>query len=150
MSAFIFIGGEIGGLLTLLGVFVTAIIGLSLLKDQGKLVMARIRTNLAEGHAPVGSIADSVALVVGGILMLIPGYVTDTVGILLFVPGLRTIVGVWILQHLIANNRFKGFAHVGDQSEFNAQTAHSYAEDDNVIEGDVIEHTPKKNRLNNE
>ena len=149
MSAFIFIGGEIGGLLTLLGVFVTAIIGLWLLKGQGKAVMARIRTDLAQGHAPVGSIADSVALAVGGIFMLIPGYATDAVGVLLFVPGLRTIAGAWILHHLMANNRFKGFAHVGGQSRFNAQTPHSYAEDDDVIEGDVTEHTPKKNRLNN-
>ena len=36
MSAFIYIGGEIGGLFTLLGIFVTAIIGLSLLKSQGR------------------------------------------------------------------------------------------------------------------
>ena len=150
MSTFIFIGGEIGSLLTLLGVFVTAIIGLSLLKGQGKAVMARIRTDLAQGHAPIGSIADSVALAVGGILMLIPGYVTDAVGVLLFVPGVRTIAGAWILHHLISNNRFKGFAHVGGQSRFNAQTPHSYTENEDVIEGDVNEHTPKKNRLNNE
>ena len=150
MSTFIFVGGKIGGLLTLLGVFITAIIGLSLLKGQGKAVMARIRTDLAQGHAPIGSIADSVALAVGGILMLLPGYITDAVGVLLFVPGLRTIAGAWILHHIIANNRFKGFAHVGGQSGFNVQTPHSYAEDDDVIEGDVTEHTPKKNRLNNE
>jgi len=150
MSAFIFIGGEIGGLLTLLGIFVTAIIGLSLLKGQGKAVMAQIHTDLAQGHAPVSSIADSVSLAVGGILMLIPGYITDSVGILLFVPGLRTIAGAWISHHLIATSQFKGFVHVGGQSGFNDQTPHSYAEDDDVIEGDVTEHTPKKNRLNNE
>ena len=150
MSVFIFIGGEIGGFLTLLGVFVTAIIGLWLLKGQGKAVMARIRTDLAQGHAPVGSIADSVALAVGGIFMLIPGYATDAVGVLLFVPGLRTIAGAWILHHLMANNRFKGFAHVGGQSGFNARSPNSPAEDDDIIEGDVTEHTPKKNRWNNE
>jgi UPF0716 protein FxsA len=150
MSAFIFIGGEIGGLLTLLGVFVTAVIGLSLLKGQGKAIITRIRTDLAQGHAPVGSIADSVSLTFGGILMLIPGYVTDSVGILLFVPGLRTIAGAWILHHLVANNRFKGFVHVGGQSGFSAQTPPSYAENDDIIEGDVTEHTPRKNRLNNE
>ena len=149
MSAFIFIGGEIGGLLTLLGVFVTSIIGLSLLKDQGKAVMARIRTDLATGRATVGSIADSVSLAVGGILMLIPGYVTDAVGVLLFVPGLRTIAGAWILHHLVANNRFKGFVHVGGQSGFRSRTPHSYAEDNDIIEGDVTEHTHRKNRLNN-
>ena len=150
MSTFIFISDEIGGLLTLLGVFVTAIIGLSLLKGQGKAVMARIRTDMAQGHAPVGSITDSVSLAVGGILTLIPGYVTDAVGILLFVPGLRTIAGTWILHHLIANNRFKGFVNVGGRSGFNYQTPYSHAEDDDIIEGDVTEHTPKKNRLSNE
>ena len=150
MSAFIFIGGEIGGLLTLLGVFVTAIIGLSLLKGQGKAVMARMRTDLAQGHAPVGSIADSVSLAVGGILMLIPGYVTDAVGVLLFVPGLRTIAGAWILHHLAANKRFTGCVPVGRQSGFRAQTQHSYAGEDEIIEGEVTDHTPRKNRLNNE
>ena len=150
MSAFIFIGDEIGGLLTLIGVFVTAIIGLLLLKSQGKAVITQIRTDLAQGHAPVGSIAASISLAVGGILMLIPGYVTDTFGVLLFVPGLRTIAGAWILHYLVANNRFKGFVHVGGQSGFNAQTPHSYAEDDDIIEGDATEHTPEKNRLNNE
>ena len=150
MSAFIFIGGEIGGLLTLLGVFITTIIGLSLLKGQGTAVMARIRADLAQGQAPVGSIADSVSLAVGGILMLIPGYVTDAIGLLLFVPGLRTIAGAWILQHLIANQQFKSFVYFGSQSGFNDQTPHPYAEDDDVIEGDVTEHPPKKNHLINE
>ena len=91
MSAFIYIGGEIGGLLTLLGIFVTAIVGLSLLRSQGGAVMAKIQTELTQGRAPVGSIADSISLAVGGVLMLIPGYVTDSIGILLFIPGLRTI-----------------------------------------------------------
>ena len=112
MSAFIYIGGEIGGLFTLLGVFVTAIIGLSLLKSQGGAVMTKIRFDLAQGRAPVGSIADSLSLAVGGILMLIPGYVTDAVGILLFMPGVRKIAGGWILHHLVTSNRLKGFIHV--------------------------------------
>jgi UPF0716 protein FxsA len=149
MSAFIFVGGKIGGLLTLLGVFVTAILGLSLLKGQGKAVMARIHTDFAQGHAPVGSIADSVALAVGGILMLIPGYVTDAVGVILFLPWLRTIAGAWILHYFASNNQFKGFVNVGGQSGFRAQTPHSFAEDDDVIEGDVSEHTPNKNCLDN-
>ena len=150
MSAFILIGDEIGGLLTLIGVFFTAIIGLLLLKSQGKAVITQIRTDLAQGHAPVGSIAASISLAVGGILMLIPGYVSDAVGLLLFVPGGSTIAGAWILHHLVANNRFKGFVHVGGQSGFRAQTPHSYAEDDDVSEGDVTEHKNRKNRLNNE
>ena len=72
MSAFIYIGSEIGGLLTLLGVFVTAIFGIALLKRQGLSVLSRIQADLAKGRAPVTSIADSISMVVGGALMLIP------------------------------------------------------------------------------
>jgi UPF0716 protein FxsA len=154
MSAFIYIGGEIGGLFTLLGIFVTAIIGLSLLKNQGGAVMTRIRADLTQGRAPVGSIADSISLAVGGILMLIPGYVTDFIGILLFIPGLRTIAGAWILHQLVTNNRFKGFVHVGGQARgggqggFAPHDPRAFDDADDVIEGDVTEHRPPSDRLN--
>ena len=153
MSAFIYIGGEIGGLLTLLGIFVTAIVGLSLLKNQGSAVMTKIRTDLAQGRAPVGSVADSISLTVGGILMLIPGYVTDGIGVLLFIPGLRTIVGAWVLHQLLTNNRFKGFVHVSGQDGvvgqggFSPHNTRTFHDTDDVIEGDVIEQRPPSDHL---
>ena len=148
MSAFIYIGGEIGGLFTLLGIFVTAIIGLSLLKSQGSAVMTKIRSDLTQGRAPVGSMADSLSLAVGGILMLIPGYVTDAVGILLFMPGVRTIVGAWILHHLFTSNSFKGFVHVDGQAGFSTERTRPFHHTGDVIEGDATEHQPPKDRLN--
>ena len=149
MSAFIYIGGEIGGLFTLLGIFVTAIIGLSLLKSQGGAVMTKIRADLAQGHAPVGSIADSLSLAVGGILMLIPGYVTDAVGILLFMPGVRTVAGAWILHHLVTSNRFKGFVHVDGRAGFSTRRTKPFHHTDDVIDGDATEYQPPNDRLNN-
>ncbi|MBL6595822.1 MAG: FxsA family protein [Candidatus Puniceispirillum sp.] len=113
MSAFIYIGGEIGGLLTLLGVFVTAVVGIALLKRQGLSVLSRIQSDIAQGRAPVTSIADSIALVAGGALVLIPGYVTDAIGLLLFLPGFRTLAGVYLLQWLTSSQRFRGFTNVG-------------------------------------
>ena len=153
MSAFIYIGGEIGGLFTLLGIFVTSIVGLSLLKSQGSVVITEIRADLAQERAPVRSIADSMSLVVGGILMLIPGYVTDTIGALLFIPGLRTIAGAWILHQLVTKNWFKGFVHVGrqggvaGQGGFPPHDQRPFYDADDVIEGDVTEHTHPKDRL---
>ena len=154
MSAFIYIGGEIGGLFTLLGIFVTAIIGLSLLKSQGSAVMTKIRTDLAQGRAPVGSVADSISLAVGGILMVVPGYVTDGIGVLLFIPGLRTIAGAYMLHQLVTNNRFKSVVHVGKQDEFFGQggfSAHNpphFNDADDVIDGDATEYQPARDRLN--
>jgi UPF0716 protein FxsA len=109
MSAFIYIGSEIGGLLTLLGVFVTAIFGIALLKRQGLSVLRQMQADLARGRAPVTSITDSISMVVGGALVLIPGYVTDAIGLLLFLPGIRTLTGIYLLQRMAKSKRFTDF-----------------------------------------
>ena len=153
MSAFIYIGSEIGGLLTLLGVFVTAIFGIALLKRQGLSVLSRIQADLAKGRAPVTSIADSISMVVGGALMLIPGYVTDAIGLLLFLPGIRTFAGVYLLQWMARSKNFTGFTNFGSGPFGNTASdnpasgsdghrhrpftkQHRKVKDDDIIEGE--------------
>jgi UPF0716 protein FxsA len=120
MSTFIYIGSKFGGLLTLLGVFVTAIFGIALLKRQGLSVLSQIQADLAKGRAPVNSIADSISMVIGGALMLIPGYVTDAIGFLLFLPGIRTLAGVYLLQWMARSRRFTGFTNLSSGPSGNA------------------------------
>ncbi len=120
MSAFIYIGSEIGGLLTLLGVLITAIFGIALLKRQGLSVLNQIQADLTKGRAPVTSITDSISMVVGGALMLIPGYVTDVIGLLLFLPGIRTLAGIYLLQWMAKSKRFTGFTNFGSKPSGNA------------------------------
>lgn len=164
MSAFIYIGGEIGGLLTLLGVFVTAVFGIALLKRQGMSVLSRIQSDIAQGRAPVTSIADSISLLAGGALMLIPGYVTDAIGLLLFLPGIRTLAGVYLLQWLASSQRFRGFTNVGGGFG-NTRSTHggsgdgqhgSFAKqrrytnpDDDIIEGEFEEKPGDDHQLGN-
>ena len=45
--------------------------------------------------------------------MLIPGYVTDAIGLLLFLPGIRTLAGVYLLQWMARSKRFTGFTNFG-------------------------------------
>jgi len=157
MSAFIYIGSEIGGLLTLLGIFVTAIFGIALLKRQGLSALSQIQADLAKGRAPVTSIADSISMFVGGALMLIPGYVTDGIGLLLFIPGIRTLTGVYLLQWMAKNKRFTSFTNFGGASFGNAASGnpksgadgyqhnpftkqqHKTSGDDDIIEGEFEE-----------
>jgi UPF0716 protein FxsA len=136
VTAFIIIGGEIGGLLTFIGVFLTAVVGLWLLRSQAANVMANLRHQVTRGEAPLAAVAESLSLLIGGILMLIPGYVTDGLGLLLFVPGLRTIVGLAIMSRLLKNARFRSFAGTGNAGFHNAgQSA-----------GDNTGHSPKWSR----
>ena len=147
--AFIFVSNVIGGLLTLLGVFLTAIVGITFLKKQGLSLLNRVRSDLAKGHAPVESIADSISLVIGGGLMLIPGYVTDSVGLVLFIPEFRTIAGMYLLKWVAKKPSFTGFMNFGgsaftrensplDPCGFDKQTRHQN-DFDNVIEGEFEE-----------
>ena len=106
ISAFVEIGGEIGGLLTLLGIFVTGAIGIWLLRSQGRAVMASLQKQVARGEAPLASVADSLSLLLGAVLMLIPGYVSDAIGLVMFVPGIRTLVGAMLMKRISRAGRF--------------------------------------------
>ncbi len=158
ITAFTFVSNQVGGLLTFLGVFLTAIIGIAFLKNQGLYVLNRVRSDLANGHPPVVSIADSISLVVGGGLMLIPGYVTDSVGLVLFIPGFRTIAGMYLLKWVPKKPSFTGFVKFGegafsrengkpDPSRFSEQNRHNNDFDD-VIEGEFEERLDSKPYIN--
>ena len=112
ISTFVEIGSEIGVLLTLIGIFVTGAIGIWLLRTQGRVVMASLQKQVARGEAPLASIADSLSLLLGAVLMLIPGYVSDAMGLMMFVPGIRTLVGTMLMKNVGKAGRF-GFMGKG-------------------------------------
>ena len=158
ISAFIFVSNVVGGLLTLLGVFLTAVIGITFLKKQGLSVLNRVRGDLAKGHAPVASIADSISLVIGGGLMLIPGYITDGIGLLLFIPGVRTMAGMHLLQWVAKKPHYSGFVDFGgstlarengNQNPFGfSEQPHQQNNFDDVIEGEFTERPDAKSDVN--
>lgn len=101
LAVFIAIGSEVGALLTIIGIAVTAVVGLSLLRSQGRAVMASLQQKVARGEAPVASMADGAAIAAGAVLMLIPGYITDAMGLVLFIPGIRTIIGATLISRMM-------------------------------------------------
>ena len=101
LAVFIAIGSEVGALLTIIGIAVTAMVGLWLLKSQGRAIMASLQQKMARGEAPVASMADGAAIAAGAVLMLIPGYITDAMGLVLFIPGVRTIIGAGLIARMM-------------------------------------------------
>lgn len=89
IAVFILVGQQIGLGWTLLAILVTAIIGTMLLRSQGFAVLLRIREDVNAGRVPAAAMAHGVLIVVAGILLLTPGFVTDALGFLLFVPAFR-------------------------------------------------------------
>jgi UPF0716 protein FxsA len=89
IAVFIQVGGAIGLWWTLAIVLVTAIAGSFLLRLQGASVLMRAQQALSRGEMPLTEVFDGACLLVAGALLLTPGFVTDTVGALLFVPAVR-------------------------------------------------------------
>lgn len=92
IAAFVLIGGQIGVWATLAMVVVTAIIGSFLLRWQGISLLRRIQNEMAAQRLPAKDLVRGAMLVIAGILLLTPGFVTDTIGFLLFVPPIQDTV----------------------------------------------------------
>lgn len=93
IGVFIEVGGLIGLWPTIVVIFVTAAIGTGLLRAQGLAVMYRAQEAMSRGEMPLAEVFDGLCLVFAGALLLTPGFVTDAVGFLLFIPPLRTLLG---------------------------------------------------------
>jgi UPF0716 protein FxsA len=92
IAAFIMVGGEIGVAATLLLVLLTAMAGAMMLRYQGVAVLTRIRTELQADRVPARELAHGAMITVAAILLLVPGFITDMIGLLLFVPGVRNFL----------------------------------------------------------
>lgn len=96
--------GEILGLWpTLFTVVLTAFMGTALLRHQGLSTLRKVQQSMNDGRAPVAELFDGLCLFVAGLLLLTPGFVTDGVGFLLFVPPLRTLILGGLVRRLSAS-----------------------------------------------
>ena len=89
IAGFVVVGSHIGALATIGLVIASAILGSALIRRAGIDAMRRMQRELEGGGAPSGDIVDNAMQVVAGILLLIPGFITDIAGLMLLVPGVR-------------------------------------------------------------
>ncbi len=94
------VGEAIGGFSTVLLVVVTALIGSTLLKQQGWSVMAKAQQSIDNDQTPAFEMLEGVVILVSGVLLLTPGFITDAVGLLGLMPWSR---GYFIDQFLSKN-----------------------------------------------
>jgi UPF0716 protein FxsA len=89
IAAFVLVGSRIGVLPTIGLVILSGIAGGILLRIQGFGILTKIRQQVEAGRDPGRELAHGVMILLAGILLLIPGFVTDILGILLFIPPIR-------------------------------------------------------------
>jgi UPF0716 protein FxsA len=87
----IVIGRTIGWLVTILLVIATSLLGAWVLRREGPRSWRAFRADLRERRPPGASATDGLLVLVGGVLMVLPGFITDAVGALLVAPPTRRL-----------------------------------------------------------
>ncbi|WP_309084216.1 FxsA family protein [Chelativorans sp.] len=104
---FIWVGGYIGPFATLGLVLATAVAGSILLRIQGFAVLSRMRRDLEAHRLPGRELVHGVMILVAGLLLLTPGFVTDALGLLLFIPPLRDALWRFVRSRIIVLGRMQ-------------------------------------------
>jgi UPF0716 protein FxsA len=79
-------------------VVLTATLGIWLLKLEGLATLARVQEKLDQGQIPETELLEGIMLLVGGALLLTPGFITDAMGFTCLLPGLRRPLARWIIH----------------------------------------------------
>ena len=120
------IGGKIGALNTVSLIFLTAIIGIYFAKLEGIKTFRSGAMNLYQNKVPIYEIISGASIAVAALLLIIPGFFTDTIGFLLLIPFTRRI----LINSIVKKKNTKK-----DQ------------ENSNILDGEIIEDKDKKDEL---
>ncbi len=97
--AFIEVGHAIGWLVAVVLLLGTSAFGARMLLVQGRLAVQRVSLALSERRAPGNTVIDGALGFLGGMLLLIPGFVTDILGALLLLPLIQKLMRRWMSRH---------------------------------------------------
>jgi len=100
------VGESIGGFSTVLLVIITALIGSTLLKQQGWSTMAKAQNAIANGKTPAFEMMEGVVILISGVLLLTPGFITDILGLLGLMPWSRA----YFIDRILSKNAEKVFS----------------------------------------
>lgn len=94
IGVFILAGNTIGLWPTMTLIILTGIIGAYLAKKQGLEAIKRAQLDMEYGQVPGEAILDGIGILIGGIFLLTPGFISDTIGFLLLIPQSRALLKI--------------------------------------------------------
>ncbi len=137
------VGERIGLVSTLLAIILTAVIGASLVRNEGLKTLYSLQERLNNNELPGKELADGAMLLIAGVLLVTPGFFTDGVGFFLAFPVTRALLRNRLMAAFAANINSSGQGfHTGTQGFY--YTSHDFTEqnpqDGSTIEGEFKNH----------
>jgi UPF0716 protein FxsA len=126
------VGGVLGAWPTIALVIVTALVGSALVRSQGLQLVAELQKRMAKGEMPGQQLVEGIMLILTGMLLVTPGFVTDFCGLLLLQPTIRSAIAKTILANVKFSNATMGAGFTQHHSGFSKNSL----DDSDVIEGE--------------
>lgn len=95
------VGTIIGAWATVAWVIAAAFAGVILIRMQGLITWRNVVAALARGQLPAAELIDAVVVLVAGVLLFIPGFISDAMAILCLLPPIRRWGVLWVLRHAL-------------------------------------------------
>lgn len=140
IALFVTLGGAIGLGLTLLVILGTGVLGVWLMRSQGLRTADRLRREMDTLRNPLMPVADGALVMLAAVLLVLPGFLTDALGLLLLVPPLRMALMAALARRVRV--RTAG----GAQEPFESPFGGGARRRDIVIDGEFIEVEPDPKR----
>lgn len=139
------VGGIIGAGWTIFIVIGTAILGASLLRQQGLATWTRLNQSMAQGQLPPTILVEGILLLLSGAFLLTPGFFTDTVGFLFLTPFVRKLFAAYLLRRgmFMATGMNASYSSHTSSNHSRESSSNSQSVEGNVIEGEYEERNDK-------
>ena len=138
------VGEWLGAWPTIAIVILTAWLGAKYVRQQGLVTLQSVQSKMAQGEMPSGEIITGVMLLVAGVLLVTPGFVTDFFGLSLLIPAVRQALIKSVQQHLVTSQVSQSRAgfyssvedSVNESANFNAEQQTQNKHQGETLEGE--------------
>jgi UPF0716 protein FxsA len=114
LAVMIKVGGIIGIGPTIAMVLAAGVLGAALARHEGLRTLHGVQADVAAGRVPGDRIIDALLILVAGVLLIAPGFVTDLIGVLLLIPPVRVLARGYLKKRFVA--RFTIISGAGPNS----------------------------------
>jgi UPF0716 protein FxsA len=105
------VGSFLGVFPTIIVIISTGVLGVWLFRQQGFATLKRFQDSVARGEVPAYEMIEGPILLIGGALLIAPGFFTDVLGIACLIPATRKAIAKYVIEHYLVTANNSPFSH---------------------------------------
>ncbi len=139
IATIVLVGQAVGPWWTFGALIALSVLGAWLVHREGRRTWHRLREALRRGQTPAKEVTDAALVLVGGAMLLTPGFLTDALGLFFVLPLTRPITRIW-LQTVVAGRLLGQWSSTGTSTSSGRSTTGRPARSGgaDVIEGEIV------------